>query len=407
MKAYIEKGTACGQVRLPGSKSIAHRMMICAALAEGDTVLENFPGNEDTSATADCLRALGVNIEISGGTAHIHGTGGDFRAMKSPCILPCRESGSTLRFLLPLVMATDRECTFIGAERLFQRPLSVYRDICLENGGTWIQTGTGLTVKGGLHPGEFGFPGNISSQFVTGLLLALPLLRTESSIHLTTECESASYVGLTLDAMRDFGFSAEVRDSETFIIPGCQKGKSPGKCYIPADESGAAFFDALNSVGGKVKICGTDENSRQGDRVRREYTEALINRMATLSLRDCPDLGPVLMVVAAAHHGGVFTDTQRLKLKESDRGQTMAVELAKFGVKTRVSDNSITVDGGGLRKPELPLCGHNDHRIVMSLAVASTVTGGEITDAEAVRKSLPEFWQMLRELGIKVTEEKD
>ena len=267
--------------------------------------------------------------------------------------------------------------------------------IGFENNGRKIE------LNGRIQAGHYEIRGDISSQFVSGLLFALPLLENDSEIHLIPPVESRSYIDLTLSALEMFGVRIEWKDETTLFIRGEQKYEGR-EITVEGDYSNAAFFDALACLGHEVEVEGLKEDSLQGDRVYREYFPLLEKEGSSLELGDCPDLGPVLFALAAAKHGGSFTGTRRLRIKESDRAQAMKEELAKFGISVEVGDDFVKVDSTGFHKPEEVLYGHNDHRIVMSLAVLLTLTGGTIEGAEAVRKSMPDFFEKIKSLGTKV-----
>lgn len=397
MTVRIRRGTARGRVTAPASKSIAHRYLIAAALARGDSRLLGITPSEDIRATCDALAALGCDIRTDGTTVTV--TGSDDLAPRG--VLPCRECGTTLRLLLPLCLLTGAEATLTGTEKLLSRPLGVYRDLARERGFRFSEAPGRVCVAGRLTPGAYCIPGGVSSQFASGLCYALACLDGESTLTLTGAVESRSYIDLTLDALRAFGVGAMFPDERTIRIPGGRTFRA-GVHTVEGDESNAAFFSALAALGDPVEVLGRNPATRQGDRVAASYFAGLRAGAATLSVADCPDLAPILMVVAALSHGGVLTHTARLRLKESDRGAAMAEELAKCGVRVTVEDDRLTVDAGGLTPPREPLSGHNDHRIVMALAVLLTRLGGEITGAEAVAKSYPDFFDRLAELGIRV-----
>ena len=344
-----------------------------------------------------------------------------------PLIVPCRESGSTMRFFIPLFLLTNRLVEFQGYGRLMERPMKIYEDICCEQGLLFQRTETGIQIRGPLRAGVFCVPGNISSQFITGLLFALPLLHEESRIELIPPVESRSYIRITLEVLRDFGITVR-EEGDTLIVPGSQQYQAH-EYTVEGDYSNAAFLDALGLVSelaatnqeahtqekerlfqkgdgqGKaslVRVTGLKENSLQGDKIYGKYLAMLKEGEGSIDLQDCPDLGPVLMVVAAVFQGGRFVNTARLKIKESDRGQVMAEELRKFGVSIRCMENEIIVEKGDLRKPETVLNGHNDHRIAMALSVLCTLTGGSIDGAECVKKSYPGFFEDMKKLGIGV-----
>jgi len=279
--------------------------------------------------------------------------------------------------------------------------MSVYEQLFSELSLTYISDGKSIVVRGPLTGGEYTVVGNVSSQFISGLLFALPSAKGDSRIRITPPIESRSYIELTLSALRKFGIRATWEDDYTLYIPGEQKF-TPGEVTVEGDYSGAAFPDALSLFGGEVSVDGLDPESIQGDRVYKRYYKMLACGIPTLHIGDCPDLGPILFAVAAAKFGGIFDGTRRLRIKESDRAGAMAEELSKFGTTVKVHEDTVVVYPTDFHAPEEPLYGHNDHRIVMALAVLLTVTGGEIEGAEAVAKSYPEFFDDLRALGIEV-----
>lgn len=398
MKIKITPSSACGTVQAPPSKSMAHRLLICAGLSAGESVVENVAFSEDILATLDCLKSLGASVQVQGSTVTVVGC----KTPKARDILPCRESGSTLRFFLPLCLLSGGG-TLTGSHRLMERPLSVYEDLFSQREISLTRAPGSISLSGRLQPGEFFVPGNVSSQFLTGLLFALPLLSAESRIIATTPLESASYLLLTLSALKQFGIAVERSDERTFIIPGNQSYQ-PRRVTVEGDESNAAFLGALKLTGGSVSILGRKEDTLQGDRVWEPLFARLSQGYCEISLRDCPDLAPILMTVAAMYHGGRMTDTQRLKIKESDRGVVMAEELAKFGAEIQLGENFIEVKRSPLSPPKSPLNGHNDHRVVMSMAVIATRYGGIIEGAEAVRKSYPDFFEVLKKLKVRLEE---
>ena len=399
MNVTIHPGKAVGTVQAPPSKSMAHRLLICAGLSGGTSRISGLAYNEDILATIDCLRALGASCALEGDTAIVVGI--DPRQAMPAETLCCRESGSTLRFFIPLALLCGKAVSLTGTQKLMSRPLDIYQRLCEEKGFVFSHEDGQLLVKGNLTGGDFWIPGNVSSQFITGLLFALPLTAQDSYIHITTELESKSYLNLTLQALHTFGVEAKWLDDRTLFVPGSQRYQ-PRNVTVEGDYSGAAFYGAMNALGSEVAVTGLVEDSLQGDKVFTQHFESLCAGWAEIDLSDCPDLGPVLFAVAAAKQGGKFTGTRRLKIKESDRAAAMAQELAAFGTKVVVEENTVTVLPEAFHKPEILLHGHNDHRIVMSLAVLLMLTGGEIEGAQAVRKSFPDFFEKLQELGIEV-----
>lgn len=402
MKVTISKGKAKGVVQAPPSKSMAHRLLICAGLAQGTSVVHGIAESEDVLATIDCLKSLGAECEREGDTITIKGT--NVCSLQPQQYLGCRESGSTLRFFVPLCLISGEQVVLKGAEGLMKRPMGIYKTICEERGLFFSQNEEEIRVKGPLESGTYSLPGNVSSQFISGLLFALPLLEGNSVIEITPPVESRSYINMTIAALAQFGVDVIWQDTETIAVKGGQRYQAR-EAWVEGDYSNAAFFEALNVLGGEVEVRGLDTHSLQGDKVYQRMFEQLKAGKAELSIADCPDLGPVLFAVAGVCGGGSFTGTSRLRIKESDRGNVMAQVLARFGVRADVKEDEIEVYPGGLRAPEVPLYGYNDHRIVMSEAVLMTITGGTIEGAEAVSKSFPDFFDKLREIGIEVKEE--
>ena len=407
----IEPSAARGTVAAPPSKSMAHRALICAALAPGKSRIENLAMSEDIKATVGALRALGADIEIDvqNGTALV--TGMDPKSRPASDIIDCRESGSTLRFMIPLCLLRGGRMKLAGSRRLFERPLSVYEELFRRDHIYYRKTENGIELEGKLAGGAYPVRGDISSQFITGLLLALPMLGKDSCVTVTGGLQSGPYVGMTLEMQRIFG--AEI-DAAV-----CENGNlrySIGKdcCYhcadytVEGDWSNAALLDLLGIAGkNELDVTGLHACSLQGDRVYQEYYEQIRNYEPAegmtapgLDIADCPDLGPALIAAAAMCHGAVLTGTARLAIKESDRGHAMAEELAKFGIGITVREDSIVIPDAVLQAPEQSLSGHNDHRIVMALAALCTVTGGVIEGAEAVKKSFPDFFEKIGKAGI-------
>lgn len=420
MRAVIEAKTASGSVSAPPSKSYSHRALIAAGLAKGKSLIHGVLDSEDISATQDCLSLLGIQITAEGADRSVQGnTGGQLVCLnptgendaakmseengEKPLVVPCRESGSTLRFFVPIFLLTGQLVEFQGYGRLMERPMAIYEEICRKQGLLFERAETGILAKGPLKAGTFPVPGNISSQFITGLLFALPLLKEDSRIELLPPVESRSYIAMTLEVLRDFGIEIK-EEGNTLFIPGNQQYKSR-EYTVEGDYSNAAFLEALGLVSGacdRVQVEGLKENSLQGDKIYRKYFAMLKEGQGPVDIQDCPDLGPVLMAVAAAFSGGHFVNTARLKIKESDRGQVMAEELAKFGITVRCMENEIIVEKGILQKPKEILQGHNDHRIAMALSVLCTLTGGTIEEAECVKKSYPDFFEDMKKLGTGV-----
>ena len=400
MKIEIKKSRATGQVFAPPSKSMAHRMLIAAALADGTSKIKGISECEDVQATIDCLRALGAKIEYNAHDVIV--TGFDPRFAVPSGALNCRESGSTLRFIFPIALLSGADMRFIGADRLLERPLDVYEEICNEC-GVKITRGVGeITTCGRLSACKFSVRGDVSSQFISGLLFSAPFISSDVEIKVTTKIESRSYIDMTLDAMAQFGVDVIWKDAQTLFIKRGQRYRT-ADVTVEGDYSAAVFIDALNLFGNDVEVLGLNEKSLQGDRVYTEHLKSLIDGYAQISLEDCPDLAPILFTVAAAFHGGKFTQTKRLKIKESDRAAVMAAELAKFGARVDVFEDCVDIKPEKLHSPTENLLSHNDHRVVMSLATLASVYGGVIEGAEAVKKSYPAYFEDIASLGINVT----
>lgn len=395
MTVTVKKSTVSGVTDAPPSKSDAHRSLISAALSKESKVF-NIAESEDIKATLNCLKVLGANIEKNNDAIII----GGFNPFNIPenTVIDCFESGSTLRFLLPLCMLSGKSVTLTGSPRLMERPQDIYEDICKKQGIMFNRTSKSITVCGKLKGGEYNVRGDISSQFITGLLFTLPLIFEDSKIVIEGRLESKPYIDMTLNTLRRFGIEIK-EEAYGYFIKGNQKYEN-NNVTVEGDYSNAAFLDAFNLLGGSVKVLGLDENSLQGDKVYLRMYEDLKNGVKSFDLSDCPDLAPIMFALSAALGGAYFKGTKRLKIKESDRADAMKQELLKFGIELTVEENSVTVEKGKLHAPKEALWGHNDHRIVMSLAVLCSVTGGEIKGAEAVSKSFPDFFEKISTLGF-------
>lgn len=380
----------------PPSKSNAHRLLICAAMSGGQSTISSFGENDDIRATINCLRKMGAEIDICG----------DVATISSPVkhtengVYDCNESGSTLRFLIPLSLTLGGG-RFVGSKRLLERGISIYKDILEKKGCHIDQDDDGITVSGKLCGGIYEIPGNISSQFISGMLFALPTLCENSIIKITNGFESRAYVDMTIEALKKSKISIERRSDTEFFIKGKQKFEKTNE-RVEGDWSNAAFLMALGALGGDVDVSRLDDESLQGDKVCRDIISRLDGENADIDLSNCPDLAPIMFALAAAKNGAVFTGTRRLKIKESDRAAVMAEELSKFGVKMICEENKVTVLKGEIQTPTKALFGHNDHRIVMALSVLLTKTGGTIDGIEAVKKSYPDFFDTLIKLGVDI-----
>ncbi len=394
MNIKIEKGIARGEINAPPSKSYAHRLLIASSLASGQSMILGVSDSVDMQATLECLGALGIDYSKNAERVSINGGA----SYKESATLNCHESGSTLRFFIPIALTTCMEATFIGTPRLMSRGIEIYEEIFKKQNIEYEKTETTLKIKGSLKPDIFFVRGDISSQFITGLLFALPLLDKDSVIKLTTPLQSSMYVDVTIDALKQFGVAIERNENELYI-KGNQKYR-PRNVVVEGDASNSAFLEAFNVLGGDVSIKGLNKNTLQPDGVYKKLFSELKNGTPTIDLSSCPDLGPITFALSASLNGAKFIGTKRLKIKESDRCEAMRVELEKFGVKVEVWEDSAIVYGGTFKKPNRTLDGHNDHRIVMALSVISTLCGAEIAGCEAVNKSYPNFFDDISSLGI-------
>ena len=382
MNLCITPGPLEGTVTPPPSKSQAHRAILAQLLAGGGTV-SNLETSQDIEATQRCaaaLKAQGTDLPL----------------------LDCGESGSTLRFLIPIALALRGGGRFTGRGRLMDRPQKPYFDIFDEKGIFYEQKDGALTVKGELKPGEYRLPGNVSSQFVTGLLYALPLLEGESRIVLTSPLESRGYVDMTLDVLDRFGVRVEVLE-DGFLVPGDQVFQARD-FTIEADWSQAAFWLAAGLLGNPVLTVGLSDQSTQGDRVIDEHFASFAWgtwRTVEIDVSDCPDLLPPLAVMAAFHDGATrLINAARLRLKESDRLATVTKMLTALGGQVEEGPDWLAIPGTRFLKGGT-VDGANDHRIVMAAAIAATRCTGPVTilGAEAVNKSYPRFWEEYKRLG--------
>ena len=413
MNIVIEPSPLKGEIAAIPSKSVAHRMLICAALADGPTTLRIPKTSDDIDATADCLRALGAAITVNNEDYIVE----PIAQIENIPLLDCGESGSTLRFLLPVAAAAADRCRFDGHGRLPDRPLSDLTDAMKEHGVSFDGEKLPFTIGGRLRGGIYRLPGNVSSQYITGLLLALPLCEEDSVIELTTALESASYIDITLSVLKTFGITVHC-ERNRYIIPGKQVFRSPGTLPVEGDWSNAAFFLTAAALNNDITMTGLNPNSAQGDRkiialleqlgaVTQKDNGRLTLRSdelkgCTIDIQDTPDLLPVLSVAAAFAQGKTtFINAARLRLKESDRLASSAAMIENLGGRAEVGEDELTVYGTGLIGGTVESC--NDHRIAMSAAVAATRCSKPVTilNAEAVKKSYPGFYNDYNKTGGK------
>lgn len=372
------------------SKSQAHRLLICAAFADRQTIIICPETNRDIEATAACLRALGAGICRTDDSYIVD----PVTTVPEKAVLPCGESGSTLRFMLPIAAALGIDTTFQMEGRLPLRPLSPLWEE-MERMGCCLMRPTSDTIRctGKLQRGEYRISGSVSSQFITGLLFAAALLDGQSTLSVTGRIESKPYITMTQNALAAFGVK-----TEGFTVRGSRPFSSPGQITVEGDWSNAAFFLAAKAMGSGLEITGLRPDSGQGDRAVAPLLEQLRGNI-TISAADIPDLVPILSVVAAAKQGAVFTDIQRLRLKESDRVASVIAMLQEMGIRAEATETTLTVYPGKFHGGTVDAV--NDHRIAMSAAIAATAADGPLTilGAQCVTKSYPAFWEEYRRLG--------
>ena len=418
MKIKIYPSKCSGEIKIPSSKSMGHRAIICASLANGKSIISNLDYSDDILATIDGMKKLGANIQCEKDRLIIEGIK-SFDNLKDN-IIDCNESGSTLRFFIPIFSLTGKKISFTGRNRLLKRPQKIYEEIFKEQNLYYFQDEDKIEIKGKLKAKEYFIDGNISSQFISGLLFTLPLLEESSIININPPFESASYIDLTMEVLKEFGITINKVTPLRLEIQGGQKYRA--KDYkVEGDFSQLAFFAVLGALNNDLKCIGVKHNSKQGDKsiidilkksgVKIEEIEEgyLIHKGkikdCEIDLGDCPDLGPILNVLAMYGEGEFkIFNAGRLRLKESDRISAMEEELKKLGVEIETTEDEIKILGKKNYLGNIEIFGHKDHRIVMSLAIAGTMLEKPIIidGAEAVEKSYPKFFQDLESLNIKV-----
>ena len=402
MNKRIFISSANGKVLAPPSKSYAHRILISSALSKHDTTIDNVELSNDIIATLNCLKALGVGYEYNSDLKRIKLSNN----LQKDNFFDCLESGSTLRFMIPISIVENGSATFTGTKRLMERGIGIYEEIFSEQGIKYSKDDTSIKVEGKLLHGSYKVLGNVSSQFISGLLFSLPLLNGDSVIEIIPPIESIDYILITIDVLKKFGI--EIKDdlvNNKLFIKGNQKYLGINSA-VEGDYSNAAFLDAFNYLGGNVYVDGLNELSLQGDKAYIKYFKTLKeNDMPTLDISNTIDLGPILFVMASLLNGAKFIGTKRLQIKESDRVKCVCDELVKFGVEYEIGDNYCIIKKSNLHKPTCMISSHNDHRLVMAFTVMLSKFGGVIENTEAVNKSFPTFFKVVRKLGIEVQDE--
>lgn len=390
MDLTIHPGKLSGSLSIIPSKSQAHRLLICAAFADGKTELLCPDTNRDIEATAACLKALGAEIRRTAFGYEIE----PVRCVPTSAVLPCRDSGSTLRFLLPVVGALGVHAVFEMEGRLAQRPLSpLWEEMKRMGCHLAFESDNRLRCSGKLQGGEYRIDGSVSSQFISGLLLAAALIPGKSNIIITGKLESKPYIDLTIQAMSLFGCT-----SEGYTVTGGKPFHTPGKICVEGDWSNGAFFLGANALGSTIQIDNLRQDSFQGDRAVISLLP-MLKQHCTISAADIPDLIPILSILAACNQGAVFTDIQRLRLKESDRVEAIIAMLSSLGCHAEATESTLTIHAGKLVGGTVNSM--NDHRIAMAAAIGATVCREKVTilGAECIEKSYPKFFEEYRRLG--------
>ncbi len=384
------------------SKSFAHRYLIAAALSDDESIISNVDFSNDIIATLNCIHAYGKK-HFREFEKHEVRFSNECTKNFDPTF-DCKESGTTIRIFIPIALRKYDKATFIGSDRLIERGIDIYENIFKYV--TFYKDKYSISTKGTITAGHFKLPGNISSQYISGLLYALPLLDGDSEIVITTKLESTNYILMTLEVLKNYGIQietnlncmGELHEPLYFKIKGNQK-YSAHNFSIEGDYSNAAFIDAFNYFGNNINLTGLNPNSLQSDKVYKKYFDILDKGFSEINISNCIDLGPILITFAALKYGAKFTGTSRLKIKESDRGNVIAEELRKCGADITVLDNEIIVNKKELHSSTTPFNSHNDHRIAMALSLLSTQFDIEITGSECVSKSYPGYFDDLKSLG--------
>lgn len=418
MEVKITPSKLSGTINIPPSKSYSHRAIICGALGEGISNIHNIDFSDDIKTTIRLAENMGAEISIHGNSLLIKGNSGKIN-IKDPNI-QCNESGSSIRFIIPILLASDNCYAIIdGKGKLKERPLTSYYKI-FDKQNIEYRTTNGLlplTIKGNLKADNFEIEGNISSQFITGLLYTLPLLKDESKINITSNLESISYVDLTLDMLKNSGIEIINNEYKSFSIKGNQKYKNIDYT-VEGDYSQVAFWIVAGILGSPITCTSIFKNSLQGDKAIVEIVQRMganleiendkikvipSNTHGTIiDISQCPDIGPILTVLAALSEGETrIINAERLRIKESDRITSIKTELNKLGANVSETENSLIIQGVKSLKGGVTVDAWNDHRIAMALAVASIKCENPITitGAESVKKSYPNFWEEFQKLN--------
>ncbi len=395
----IDKCRLIGEVSAPTSKSVTHRKLIASALGKNKCIISDILYSDDVNVTLNALENLNCNIIRNKDNVIIDGTH-FLEEVKG--VIDCKQSGSSLRFLIPIALLMDKEIIFTGSERLLERGLDDYQDLCNEQGFLFEKNSNNIKVKGKLKIKDYYLKGNSSSQFSTGMILALAYLKGISHIHISENLQSRSYIQLTCSVLKEYGIDCKL-DKDTISIN--SNGYKAFDTNIEADLSNAAYLDCFNYLKGNVKITNLKKNSVQPDRVYKDLFEKIKQTTATIDIAECVDLAPILICLSVINNGATLLNTKRLAIKESDRAKSMQEELKKFNVDITIEENRIIINKSELIKPNEVLNSHDDHRIAMALIPLLTLTGGKISNIEAINKSFPNYLEKLEKLGLVYTKD--
>lgn len=402
MRLTINKSVANGTIIVPPSKSYAHRLLIAAAFSNKESIVKNIDLSNDIIATINCLKTLGYILNYKDNQITISKSNLE---LSNTLEFNCLESGSTLRFMIPIALTTGKKLLFTGSKRLIERGIDTYIELFKNQDIKFEKNENNIIITGKLKPGTFIIKNTISSQYITGLLFATSLLNEDSTIIVPNNLASKSYVDLTLDVLEKVNIKVEKNNNEYKVLGNQQYRDST--YTVEGDYSNAAFIDALNYIGGNVELLGLNEKSLQGDKVYKELFDTLSKTYTTIDISNCIDLGPILFGFSGIHYGAHFINTERLKLKESNRVEDVKKELEKFGIEVEDYGNEVIIKNDNLHKPTTTLEGHKDHRIIMMLAILLTKFSGTIENVEDVAKSYPRFFDDLKSVGIEVNNEED
>lgn len=414
MDLIIIPSKLSGTVKIPSSKSLTHRAIISAALANGTSTIKNIIYSHDIVATIYSMEKLGATFDMHDDYVIVNGINNTFPSTIEN--IDCNESGSTLRFLIPIFSLCNTEITFNGSKKLYERPLTIYEEIYNDQKLEFKLSESQLITKGSLKPKKYSIKGNISSQFISGMLFTLPLLKEDSIIEITGLYESKAYVDLTIDILSKYGITI-TENNNTYIIKGNQK-YTAHDYYIEGDYSQFAFFAVAGMFNNEIKCLDMNTNSIQGDKailniiksmngkidIKKNQLNALPSKTTstTIDLSQCPDLGPIIAVLAATSTGTTtIVNADRLRLKESNRLSVMVEILTSLGIESTETKDGMIITGSSNIKGGITLDSHNDHRIAMSIAIISTVCEKPLilTNADAINKSYPHFFEDFEKIG--------